>query len=609
MAIRVLRFSNPREVISYVSDNNIERSKIKAITFNDGLWSLSYSDDSVTVGEGTTDVTNAEPINRTLPGGDNYRIEWAVTTGTLPDGVTLNPDGTVTGTPTTPGQTSVTLTGTPKIDLTFNVQPNSPTPNEFTLTTTVNDTVNAQLTAVGGVEPFTWTLESGSLPTGLSLATTGAITGTVTEPGVFNPVFRVTGADTGTATIAATIDVAPLPLVIDTASLPDATGQAAYSASLSASGGIAPYTWAATGLPPGLSMSSGGVISGTPLASGNFSVTITVTDSQPLSTPKTLTIDVLVNAIDITTTSLAAANVNDAYSVQLEATGGIGGYTWSVLVGTLPAGFTLSSSGLLSGSSAVELSETFSVSVTDLEGNSDIQELTLSVTDIPASTFLWDFLDQNSLAINDDGTGGPPADGGSFEYISEPNGVHGAMHSVISPGSGTWVAGRGVTPTNPGTSHHIRLFASQGAFNVGSIFSGGVIIVDIERVSGASPNTGFFGFARHNVNNVDATRFIVINGNLGLDARSDGAQNQYDLGLPLGYGVHKVAIRFDGTNATGAVDGEVGTPVNVSAQYPATTLWGVEVVPCLGLNEDSYVSKVEMIPGTLTDEQLANLTR
>ena len=57
----------------------------------------------------------------------------------------------------------------------------------------------------------------------------------------------------------------------------------AASLTLSASGGTAPYTWTASGLPTGLSISSGGVISGTPSASGSFSVTVTATDSTSLT--------------------------------------------------------------------------------------------------------------------------------------------------------------------------------------------------------------------------------------------------------------------------------------------------------------------------------------
>jgi len=68
-------------------------------------------------------------------------------------------------------------------------------------------------------------------------------------------------------------------LVLTTTSLPAATVGQAYSFQLAASGGVAPYTWSATGLPAGLTCSATGLISGTPTVGGNFSVTVTVSDS------------------------------------------------------------------------------------------------------------------------------------------------------------------------------------------------------------------------------------------------------------------------------------------------------------------------------------------
>ncbi|MFC7614619.1 Ig domain-containing protein [Actinokineospora soli] len=62
------------------------------------------------------------------------------------------------------------------------------------------------------------------------------------------------------------------------------------SLQLSASGGTTPYTWSATGLPPGLSINSGtGLISGTPTTPNSYTVTATVTDSANRSSSATFT--------------------------------------------------------------------------------------------------------------------------------------------------------------------------------------------------------------------------------------------------------------------------------------------------------------------------------
>lgn len=79
-----------------------------------------------------------------------------------------------------------------------------------------------------------------------------------------------------------TITVAPADLTVTTASLPGAKIGTAYSATLAATGGIGPYTWAVTtgALPPGITLSPAGVLSGTPTAAGTYTMTFTVTDTQ-----------------------------------------------------------------------------------------------------------------------------------------------------------------------------------------------------------------------------------------------------------------------------------------------------------------------------------------
>jgi len=88
-----------------------------------------------------------------------------------------------------------------------------------------------------------------------------------------------------TTTVDDSVHVALAPLEITTTALPDGELGEAYTATLEVTGGQPPYSWGATGLPGGLTCSTVGVISGTPTASGDFSVTVTVTDS--FTTPNT----------------------------------------------------------------------------------------------------------------------------------------------------------------------------------------------------------------------------------------------------------------------------------------------------------------------------------
>jgi hypothetical protein len=73
------------------------------------------------------------------------------------------------------------------------------------------------------------------------------------------------------------------PLALTSTALPDATAGLTYQAVLTATGGTEPYTWAATGLPAGLTLSSDGVISGFPAGTGTSQVTVTVTDTENTS--------------------------------------------------------------------------------------------------------------------------------------------------------------------------------------------------------------------------------------------------------------------------------------------------------------------------------------
>jgi hypothetical protein len=81
-------------------------------------------------------------------------------------------------------------------------------------------------------------------------------------------------------TASATLSLVVAPeLEVTTTSLPEAEVGVAYSATLTATGGLPPYTWTATGLPAGLSCSPAGVISGTPTAAGTDPVVVTVTSA------------------------------------------------------------------------------------------------------------------------------------------------------------------------------------------------------------------------------------------------------------------------------------------------------------------------------------------
>lgn len=161
-------------------------------------------------------------------------------------------------------------------------------------------------------------------------------------------------------------------VTISPASLPAATAGTTYSQALSAAGGTAPYTFAVTtgALPAGLGLSSAGVLSGTPTASGSFGFTVTATDSRnasPATGNRAYTLVVAVPALILPATTLPGGASGQAYSATInQATGGVAPYTYAVSAGALPDGIRLdSATGVLSGTPTVVGDYAFTLTVTD----------------------------------------------------------------------------------------------------------------------------------------------------------------------------------------------------------------------------------------------------
>ncbi len=179
----------------------------------------------------------------------------------------------------------------------------------------------------------------------------------------------------------------PADLVITTTSLPGGTVSVAYSQNLAATGGVTPYSWSvySGSLPAGLSLSSGGAITGTPTATGTSNFTVQVTDSQAPADTDTQALSITIAAAPvaptITTTSLPSGTRGQAYSATVQATGGTLPYTWTKVSGTLPNGLTLNpSTGVISGTPTKKATFSFTIRCTDANSQYDEQALSITIS-------------------------------------------------------------------------------------------------------------------------------------------------------------------------------------------------------------------------------------
>jgi len=382
--------------------------------------------------------------------GGTPGYQFSLTGGSLPGGLTLNSAGVLAGTPTAYGQFGFTVqvtdsTGaTTSMGFILNVGPAPLTISTGALPPSpVGVPIRIAFTASGGEPPYAFSA-TGSFPAGAQFSGAGVLTAPAqTVTGSYSFLVGVADTQGSSASKSFTLAVTTAPLVITTTSpLANATVDASYSAGFAATGGTAPYTWAATGVPAGLGLSSAGVLSGTPTATGAYTLSVTVTDASRTSATGSFALTVSPAPLTITTTSLPNAIVGEAYSAGFSATGGVLPYTWSL--GGLPAGLSGSSSGAISGTPTAVAPATVTATVTDAVGTKASTSLALTVSVPPlviTTASLPGGVVGTAYSVALVTTGGVPP------YIWTASGLPGGVNLVASA-SGTSLSG---TPTAPGT--------------------------------------------------------------------------------------------------------------------------------------------------------------
>lgn len=239
---------------------------------------------------------------------------------------------------------------------------------------------NGTISVSGGKAPYVFTVSSGSLPSGLALSQgTGTISGTPGKAGVSSFAVQATdstglvGAQSFQITVSTSGAVAVT--VAPTIATVTSSGTIQFTALVTNTSNVA-VTWSTS---RGTITSSGLYQAPTVTANTGATVTATSTADSTKSGKASLTITpVLASKLAVTTTSLSGATAGTAYSATLKASGGTTPYSWTVASGTLPAGLSLQSSGLLSGTTTQTGQFSFTVQVAD--SSSTKQTATRSLT-------------------------------------------------------------------------------------------------------------------------------------------------------------------------------------------------------------------------------------
>ena len=362
------------------------------VTVTDSAGNKGSFNCSVTVTpaiSATCVVINAEqgvtitPVTMTATGGTGTGYTFSAVG--LPAGLTMSSNGTISGTPTVSGTFPYTVTVTDSAGNkgSFNCSVTVQPPPSIACSTTGFGEVgvvfnSGSISVTGGSAPYIFSVATGSLPAGLTLnSSTGAITGTPTAAGSFT--IKVTDSHGAVAT-----GTCPFTIYSKvTATCPTATTGivgVTYSSSITGAGGSgAPYTFSnATGMPPGLTISSNGSITGIPTTPGTYNFTVTVTDSAGFSNTASCTIIISPSPLTLLCPA-GTAQLNVAYSSTAAVSGGVGPYIFSVATGSLPPGLTLNTStGAITGTPTTAGTFGFTLKVTDSIGSTALSNCTSS---------------------------------------------------------------------------------------------------------------------------------------------------------------------------------------------------------------------------------------
>ncbi len=358
---------------------------------------------------------------------------WSLNEGALPPGVTLATDGRLQGVPQGRGSFDFSL----KVEDALG----SELIRAFTLevaafgistaadlgSVPVQNGFQQPLSVVGGTGPHVWTVVGGALPSGLSLSSSGELSGVPTEPGLATFRLRVEDANALSDERDFSLIVVDLRFLTP-ASLPIAVLNRAYQNQFEVTGGRAPFVWSLQGgtLPLGLVLSETGLLQGTPLQSGAAEIDVRVEDADgyQLTGRFQVTVSPTLLAPVLAATAFPDTQIGAVFEQQVVAAN----YPERYLITGLPRGLGWNArTGNISGRAVVAGFFMVQIQAVNQAGSSAVQSVPLLVRALP-SGLIGGFTGWSTRTV---------ANGGLGSVISLRTTPNGAFSVAVRTGSAT----------------------------------------------------------------------------------------------------------------------------------------------------------------------------
>lgn len=309
------------------------------------------------------DGFQGEAYSNTLSAAGGYPpYRWECTSG-MPAGFTCSSNGVLSGIPASSGTSTLHIVAYDSASSVDSVDLDLVIRGELTVLTTslptgrVDEVYGVDLEAGGGLPPYEWIHKTGFLPQGVTISTAGHLGGTPEGSSLFSFGVEVSDSQGRKDYRALDLQILPIPVSISTLSLPSGTEGSYYSHTMAATNGrpLPTYDWSTTTvLPAGLSLSSGGVLSGTPTGPSSTDIEFTVEDSWHETDTETFRLIIHSDSATplILSSNLPTAWVDQEYTEELVAVGGTQPYTWSTPYGNNAMDFPglyLSPDGVVTG--------------------------------------------------------------------------------------------------------------------------------------------------------------------------------------------------------------------------------------------------------------------